>query len=75
MMPYNGILPLNLAALRSGLFHLLLFLLFSAPALAQPEPGPKVHARLVAEDKGVAPGGTVTVALEEKIAAGWHTYW
>ncbi len=57
--------------------HLLfsLLLLLAAPALAQPEPGPKVHARLVAEDKGVAPGGTVTVALEEKIAAGWHTYW
>ena len=39
------------------------------------EAGPKVHARLVAEDKAVAPGGTVTVALEEKIAPGWHTYW
>jgi thiol:disulfide interchange protein DsbD len=50
-------------------------LLLTGPAFAQPEPGPKVHARLVAEDKGVAPGGTVTVALEEKIAAGWHTYW
>jgi len=54
---------------------ILFLLLLAAPALAQPEPGPKVHARLVAEDKGVAPGGTVTVALEEKIAAGWHTYW
>lgn len=52
-----------------------LLLLVAGPALAQPEPGPKVHARLVAEDKGVAPGGTVTVALEEKIAEGWHTYW
>ncbi|HEX4177438.1 MAG TPA: protein-disulfide reductase DsbD domain-containing protein, partial [Rhizomicrobium sp.] len=29
----------------------------------------------MAEDKAVAPGGTVTVALEEKIAPGWHTYW
>ncbi|HZQ39548.1 MAG TPA: protein-disulfide reductase DsbD domain-containing protein [Rhizomicrobium sp.] len=54
---------------------ILFLLLLAAPALAQPEPGLKVHARLVAEDKGVAPGGTVTVALEEKIAAGWHTYW
>src|SRR3569833_373043 len=54
---------------------ILFLLLLAAPALAQPEPGPKVHARLVAEDKGVAPGGTVTVALEEKIAPGWHTYW
>jgi len=54
---------------------LLLLLLLASPALAQPEPGPKVHARLVAEDAGVAPGGAVTVALEEKIAPGWHTYW
>ena len=53
---------------------LLLLLLLASPALAQPEPGPKVHARLVAEDAGVAPGGAVTVALEEKIAPGWHTY-
>jgi thiol:disulfide interchange protein DsbD len=29
----------------------------------------------VAEDKAVAPGGTITVALEEKIAPRWHTYW
>src|SRR3954471_9184450 len=73
---YEGILSLNLAALRSGLFHVIIFFFFlTAPALAQPEPGSKVHARLVAEDKGVAPGGTVTVALEEKIAPGWHTYW
>src|ERR1700759_1570272 len=49
--------------------------LLAGAALAQPDPGMKVHARLVAEDKVVAPGGTVTVALEEKIAPGWHTYW
>jgi thiol:disulfide interchange protein/DsbC/DsbD-like thiol-disulfide interchange protein len=51
----------------------LVLLLAAVPAFAQD--GPKVHARLVAEDKAVAPGGTVTVALEEKIAEGWHTYW
>jgi thiol:disulfide interchange protein len=51
----------------------LLALLLAAPAVAQE--APKVHARLVAEDKAIAPGGTITVALEEKIAAGWHTYW
>ena len=49
-------------------------LLAAAPALAQDDP-PKVHARLVAEDSAIAPGGTITVALEEKIAPGWHTYW
>lgn len=55
------------------LLSLLLLLLLATPALAQ-DMGPKVQARLVAEGT-VAPGGTVTVALEEKIAAGWHTYW
>src|ERR1043166_344980 len=46
----------------------------AAPAGAQDQ-SPKVAARLVAEDLTVAPGGTVSVALEEKIRAGWHTYW
>ncbi len=55
-----------------------LFLLLSGwrPCrLLRKEGPPKVHARLVAEDKAIAPGGTITVALEEKIAPGWHTYW
>lgn len=50
-------------------------LLLVAPALAQDFGPPKVHARLVAEQLSVAPGGIVTVALEEQIAEGWHTYW
>src|ERR1700744_4477496 len=49
-------------------------LLLAAPAMAQDAPL-KVHARLVAEDRAITPGGTMTVALEEKIAPGWHTYW
>jgi len=53
---------------------LIALLLAPLTAFAQ-EGGPKVHARLVAEDVGVAPGGTITVALEEKIAPNWHTYW
>jgi DsbC/DsbD-like thiol-disulfide interchange protein/cytochrome c biogenesis protein CcdA len=51
----------------------LALLLAAMPAFAQP--GPRVHARLIAQDRAVAPGDSVTVALEEKIAAGWHTYW
>jgi thiol:disulfide interchange protein DsbD len=48
----------------------------TAPALAQViDNGPKVHARLVAEDLAVPPGGSITVALEENIRDGWHTYW
>jgi thiol:disulfide interchange protein/DsbC/DsbD-like thiol-disulfide interchange protein len=56
------------------IIFLLALLLAASPAAAQ-NPQPKVHARLVAEDKAVAPGGGITVALEEKIAPGWHTYW
>lgn len=53
---------------------LLLALLWAAPALAQ-DMEPKVQARLVAEHKAVAPGGSTTIALEELIAPKWHTYW
>ena len=54
---------------------LLLALAFAAmPAFGQ-DLGPKVQARLVSEQGAVAPGGTVTVALEERIVEGWHTYW
>jgi thiol:disulfide interchange protein DsbD len=47
------------------------------PAAAQQSvaPAPHVQARLVAEQASAAPGGTVTVALEEVIRPGWHTYW
>jgi len=58
------------------LFAALAMLLgFSAPAIAQIDQQPKVHARLIAEQGEVAPGGTVSVALEEIIRPGWHTYW
>ena len=56
----------------------LIFLLAAAslaPATAQIDQLPKVHARFVSEHDSVAPGGTVTVALEENIRPGWHTYW
>lgn len=47
----------------------------AVPALAQIDAAPKVQARLVAERDEIAPGGTVQVALEQKIRPGWHTYW
>jgi thiol:disulfide interchange protein DsbD len=53
----------------------LLFLLAALPAVAQIAPGPKVQARLIAEQGEIAPGKSVTVALEEVIKPGWHTYW
>ncbi len=46
-----------------------------APALAQIDSAPKVHARLIAERDAVKPGGSVTVALELATRPGWHTYW
>ncbi|MCP5412919.1 MAG: thioredoxin family protein [Alphaproteobacteria bacterium] len=62
-------------------FVFLLALLAGAAAALAPAIGPawaqgmRVHARLVAEDRAIAPGGTTTVALVEDIAEGWHTYW
>ena len=53
---------------------LFLLLVLAAPAWAQ-DGAPKVKARLVAEQSSVAPGGAVTVALEEQITSEWHTYW
>ena len=53
-------------------------LALAAPAFAQGDPGagpPKVTARLIAEQQSARPGGSVTVALEQDIASGWHTYW
>ena len=47
----------------------------ASPAAAQIDSLPKVHARLIAERETVAPGSTVTVALEQNIRATWHTYW
>src|ERR1700742_2836022 len=55
---------------------LLIALLISGPALAQDmDTLPKVHARLIPEDLAAPPGGHITVALEEQIRDGWHTYW
>ena len=54
---------------------LLALLALVASASAQVAPGEKVHARLIAERDAVAPGGTVTVAVELDTRKGWHTYW
>ena len=55
-----------------------LLLALAVPALAQDDPGagpPKVTAKLIAEQQSAKPGGAVTLALEQDIASGWHTYW
>jgi thiol:disulfide interchange protein DsbD len=52
-----------------------LLCLIALPAAGQIDSAPKVHAALIAEGGEVAPGATLTVALEENIRPGWHTYW
>src|ERR1700749_2004532 len=49
--------------------------LFTTPTLAQINTGPHVRAQLIAEQGEIAPGKSVTVALEEVIKPEWHTYW
>lgn len=56
-------------------FGLLLAAAVAIPAQAQLDHAPKVQARLIAEHDEVAPGATLTVALEENIRPQWHTYW
>ena len=49
--------------------------LSATPLQAQPAGGGHVTATLVADAAGIAPGGAIHVALDQKIAPGWHTYW
>ena len=61
--------------MKRFLLVLALRLFAVAPAAAQIYTGPKVHALLIAESGEIAPGKSVTVAMEEVIKPGWHTYW
>lgn len=37
---------------------------------------PRVEARLISESSGIpASGGTISIALLERLQPGWHTYW
>jgi len=47
----------------------------AAPALAAPVNSGHVQLELVPEASSIAPGQTLHVALRQKIAKGWHTYW
>jgi thiol:disulfide interchange protein DsbD len=57
------------------LLPLLLALAFAGPAAAQVDDLPKVQTRLIAEHDRIAPGGSETIAFEQAIRPGWHTYW
>ncbi|WP_292044667.1 MULTISPECIES: protein-disulfide reductase DsbD [unclassified Brevundimonas] len=66
----------------------LVLLLTAVSAQAQPVAGPasgqvafgpqrteRIEAELVPMSQWVAPGSTTVVAVRQKIAPGWHTYW
>lgn len=57
------------------LLLLLHALLFAVVAHAAPQRFDHLSAELVAEQREVAPGSTVTVALRLLHDEGWHTYW
>ncbi|MBO6946728.1 MAG: thioredoxin family protein [Rhodospirillales bacterium] len=45
------------------------------PAAADVVTSNELTAKLVSENSQVASGETVTIALHQKMAPGWHTYW
>jgi thiol:disulfide interchange protein len=47
----------------------------AAPAVAAPVNTGHIEAELIAQDQGAVPGGTIQVAVRQKIQKGWHTYW
>jgi thiol:disulfide interchange protein len=59
----------TLLAALAGLFLLI------TPAMAAPVETGHIQAEMVAQDAAAPPGSTVYVALRQKIAPGWHTYW
>jgi thiol:disulfide interchange protein len=64
-----------MVSVRVVLLALIASVSLAWPAAAQIDSVPKVHARLIAERNEIAPGSTATIALEEDIRPGWHTYW
>lgn len=65
--------------MRQILFSLValvgLLLPSAADTLPPPSQPPKVHVRLISDRDAVKPGSTFTVAVEQNIETGWHTYW
>jgi thiol:disulfide interchange protein DsbD len=52
-----------------------LFTPVSADILPPTDAAPKVRVQLIADRDAVRPGGTFTIAVEQDIDTGWHTYW
>lgn len=47
----------------------------SAAPAAEPAASPRVSVELLSEAQSVVPGHTFWIALRQRIAPGWHTYW
>jgi thiol:disulfide interchange protein/DsbC/DsbD-like thiol-disulfide interchange protein len=58
-----------------GRLLLLVLSTFSLAAHAAAEPDKLVNIRLVPERGQIAAGEEITIAIEQNIAPGWHTYW
>uniref|UniRef100_UPI003B587CC8 protein-disulfide reductase DsbD domain-containing protein n=1 Tax=Brevundimonas sp. FT23028 TaxID=3393748 RepID=UPI003B587CC8 len=60
-------------------FLILLTLLLAPAGLAAAQTGPRhtdeIEAELVPMSRWAVPGGVAVVAVRQKIAPGWHTYW
>ena len=68
------------AAFRAGkkpLRPILLTIVFVSGAAAQSAAvhSPHTHVSLVADVRGIVPGGSFTVGVLMKMDPGWHTYW
>ena len=62
--------------IKTGFLSILLCLSLAAPSSAQDtSEGPYVQIRLVPERGTIKPGEEITIAIEQSIAEGWHTYW
>jgi thiol:disulfide interchange protein DsbD len=64
--------------MRTLLASLFALVCLIAPAAADNLPdgaAPKVHVHIITDRDAVRPGTPFTVAIEQDIAPGWHTYW
>ena len=61
--------------MRSPFFAFLALAALSSPAHGSTVVTEHARTRLIAEATGVAPGGTVALALAQDVQEGWHVYW
>ncbi len=61
--------------MRFSAILLTLAALLATPAAAEPVKTAHLEVELAPESTAAVPGGTTYVAIHQKIAPGWHTYW